>query len=204
MRMTSVAPALPTRSPPDSANITLWPSCVCSWPSSAAVSTSTIESSRLAGTSLPKLTTAVPLAVSDSVLSVSSVRAVSVSLAAVANPSSSTVRLVADHQARNRIRPQIDRHRRRRRVAVLVGDRVQERIEPFLARRRRVGEGAVRRYRPPCPWRPPSSAQPPSAGSTPSAPARSLVSAVMIRSGVPSVHRKRCRHCSPAARRRRS
>ena len=47
------------------------------------------------------------------------------------------------HQARNRIRPQIDRHRRRRRVAVLVGDRVLERIEPFLARRRRVGEGAV-------------------------------------------------------------
>ena len=47
------------------------------------------------------------------------------------------------HQARNRIRPQIDRHRRRRRVAVLVGDRVHERIEPFLARRRRVREGAV-------------------------------------------------------------
>ena len=51
---------------------------------------------RLAGTSLPKLTTAVPLCVSDPVLAVSSVRAVSASLAADANPSSSTVRLVVD------------------------------------------------------------------------------------------------------------
>ena len=47
------------------------------------------------------------------------------------------------HQARDKIRRKRDRYRRRRRVAVLVGDRVLERIEPFLARRRRVSEGAV-------------------------------------------------------------
>ena len=43
---------------------------------------------------MPKFTTTVPLCVSDSVLSVSSTRAVVVSTAAFPNPSSSTVRFV--------------------------------------------------------------------------------------------------------------
>ena len=120
---------VPTRSPmPSSANVTLWPSCVCSWPSSAAVSTSTIESRRLAGTSLPKLTTAVPLCRQQTraggLVSPRRQRVIGRN----GNPSSSTVRLVVDTTLGTESAASVDRQRRGRGVAVLVGDRVVEGI----------------------------------------------------------------------------
>ena len=100
MRITSVDPSLPTRSPvpASSANTTGLPASVVSCVSSAAVSTSTIDVSRSAGTSLPNVTFATPVvSVRLSVESVSFAAGGTWSRLRVArNPSSSTVRLVVD------------------------------------------------------------------------------------------------------------
>ncbi len=168
MRITSVDPSLPTRSPvaASSANTTGLPASVVSCVSSAGVSTSTIEPSRLAGTSLPNVTFATPVV--SVRLSVESrlVRAAGTSsrLRVATNPSSSTVRLVVERHARHRIRRKRDRYRRRRAVAVAVGDRVGEAVRAGLPSRRRVGEGAVVVVDRRALGRPPSSPQRPSKG----------------------------------------
>ena len=119
------------------------------------------------------------------------------------NPSSSTVRLVADTRLGTESVP-----RSTVTVAVDVSPSWSvivycEGIEPFLARRRRVGEGAVAVVDRRRPWRPPSSPQPPSPGR------RHRRQQIVGQRGGDQKrrafrHRKRCRHRSPAARRRRS
>ena len=131
-----------------------------------AVSTSTIEPSRLAGTSLPKVDNRSARRVrQDSVSSVSSVRAVTVvHWPHAANPSSSTVRLVVDTTLGTESAASVIDTVAVERVAVLVGDRVGEAVRAGLAGRRRVGEGAVAVIDRRALGRPPSSPQPPSPG----------------------------------------
>ena len=100
---------------------------------------------------LPKLTTAVPVAVSDSVLSVSSVRAVAVSTTAIQTSPRPPSGWSPTRQARNRSAQSPVSVEDEMSPSGVFGDHECETQPAPQSRRRRKGDGAVRQATPTVP-----------------------------------------------------